>query len=219
MSEDSNERRTNKGKAGRKQTGTLLLLDDGRYQARVYLCDGVRTRLPPYPAGTSEEVAEKLMANDIARIKRDNIVSGKAEVERQRTAVAVEASTLACGEWVKAWQAARVRKGLASADKGLSHWNHHLSAVLGSKHPKDWTRDDFRRLSASLDSKVQRLEISAKSAQNIWGTATKMADDAMSAKTDDIRVRDDNAAMNVQGPDRGSRRQRPTCTRRNFSPS
>jgi integrase len=124
--------------------------------------------------------------------------------ERKAKAAGVLAQgTAECGSWVDAWHDDRVARGLTSARDSKAHWDTHIAAVLGSKHPKDWTRDDFRALSAALDAKVQRSEISPKTAVNVWTTATGMAGEAVSSKLNAIRCREDDPSETVKGPDRG----------------
>jgi len=56
-----------------------------------------------------------------------------------------------------------------------------------------------------LDEKVQQKKvISWRMGRLVWGTATKMANDAQNSKLDPIRCRDDNPSEKVQGPERGA---------------
>jgi len=109
---------------------------------------------------------------------------------------------------VKAWHEDRVNRGLTSARDSLAHWETHISKVLGMKRSTEWTRDDFRAVSASLDDKIKARTLSWKTATNVWGIATKMADDARNSKRSAVRCRDDNPAEGVRGPDRGERTAR-----------
>lgn len=80
------------------------------------------------------------------------------------------------------------------------------------------TRDDLRSFSRALDEKVQRISstdaairktaISWKTAHNIWATATKMCADAAESKLDELRVREENIASGVEGPDRGAKKSK-----------
>ncbi len=108
-----------------------------------------------------------------------------------------------CDGWVELWNADRERRGLTSARVSDSHWTTYIKTILGSKHPREWARDDFRRLSKFLDGKVRDSVCTWKTATNVWGTATKMADDACNAKDDAIRCRTTNPAADVRGPDTG----------------
>jgi integrase len=196
MSEGSNEKQTNKG--GRKLTGHVVKTADGRWQALIRLADGTRKRIPPFPAGTSEAMAREKAAALQERAKRENIVS----TTKQQ---ALAQNPNACTDWVTAWVEERERRGLTSARDSKAHWKTHLLTVLGSNHPREWTRHDFRRLSVILDEKVQSASVAWKTAQNIWTTAIKMASDAAESKLDTIKCRDDNPADGVRGPDRGEK--------------
>src|SRR5690606_20480056 len=105
--------------------------------------------------------------------------------------------------WVEAWFAAREAAGRTSTRDNRGHWEHHIASILGSKHPSEWTKDDMRALSRHLDEKVQAGKIADKTAINVWGTATRMCDDATEHKRDDIRCRAENPALGVRGPERG----------------
>src|SRR5690606_39094753 len=82
------------------------------------------------------------------------------------------------GAWVENWLRERELEGLTSVRENRSHWEHHLAQHLGAQHPRTWTRDQFRKLSALLDDKVREGRLSWKTAVNVWGTATRMCDDA-----------------------------------------
>jgi len=62
----------------------------------------------------------------------------------------------------------------------------------------------MRKLCHDLEVKAQAGSISWKTAFNIWGTATRMCDDACSSKVEKLRVRSDNPADGVREPDRGA---------------
>jgi integrase len=201
MQNNSNEKQTNKG--GRKPTGTIQKTKDGRWRARVTLSDGSRKWLPPFPVGTSEEMARERARALTEKAFREGLKSTTPPNKRDRAKLAAEAKE-SCVAWVKLWQQERDDRGLSSSVTKQGHWKLHIAPVLSGKHPKVWTREDFRKLSVALDAKVRANEIAWKSAQDIWGTATKMADDACNSKLPTIRCRDDNPATDVRGPDRGA---------------
>src|SRR5262249_19633833 len=55
---------------------------------------------------------------------------------------------------------------------------------------------------------VRADKLSWKSAVNVWGIASKMFDDACGSKDRALRVRKDNPAAGVRGPDRGVRKSK-----------
>jgi hypothetical protein len=62
------------------------------------------------------------------------------------------------------------------------HLNEHVLPVLGPLAMPAVTRKDVESLVAALDRKVLAGEVSAKTARNVWGTCSKMFDDATHAK-------------------------------------
>lgn len=58
----------------------------------------------------------------------------------------------------------------------------------------------------SLDRAVQLGQLRWKTAINVWGVLSKMMKDASRSKVIELRVREDNPAREVQGPDRGVER-------------
>ena len=199
MNEHSND--TKQSKTGRKPTGTIQRTRDGRWRARITLVDGSRKWLAPFPAGTSEQMAREKCAALTEKAQKMGLKS--TEVKPNRAQLQSQAKE-SCEAWVELWQAERDQRGLSSRVTKQGHWKHHVSPVLGSKHPKQWIREDFRKLSNALDGKVQAKSISWKTASDIWGTAVKMANDAANSKHSSLRCRDENPSEGVRGPDRGA---------------
>ncbi len=67
-------------------------------------------------------------------------------------------------------------------------------------------REALEGLVEKLDAKVRAGAIAWKTAIHSWGLVTRMFADASGAKRRDLRVREDNPAAGVHGPDRGARR-------------
>ncbi len=105
-------------------------------------------------------------------------------------------------KWFNAWIAERKAKGLTSAGDNVSHWKEHIRDVLGPDVTR-WTSEDLRRLCRVLDEKVRAGDMRWKTALNVWATARKICSDACGSKVDALRVRTDNPAASVPGPDRG----------------
>ncbi len=178
----------------RPRKGTLLKTRDGRWQAQVLLADGTRKRLPPFPKGTSEAMAREKAAHWAERYAA--AVPKQADASRDLPDTPMT-------RWFEGWIADREARGIKSIDRNRNHYQLQILPSLGSKHVRDWTSDDLRKLSRDLDSKVQAGEMAWKTAINAWATATKMADDACESKQDTLRCRKDNPAKGVRGPDRG----------------
>jgi integrase len=107
-------------------------------------------------------------------------------------------------QWLELWVSERERRGFTSTRDNRGHYREHIKPVLDG-HVRNWTIDDMRNLSRALDLKVQAERISWKTATNVWATARKMCRDAAASKSDALRVRSDNPAVGVAGPDRGPR--------------
>jgi len=183
---------------GRKPTGTVQKTCDGRWRGRITLADGSRQWLDPFPPGTSEAMARERTA----ALTEQAIAMGLKSTGPKPSPAQAK---LDCEAWVNLWLDERDRRALSSRVTKEGHWKHHIAPVLSTKHPRHWTRNDFRTLSAALDRKVQAEQISWKTAVDIWGTATKMADDACNSKHNVLRCRDDDSpALRVKGPDRGA---------------
>src|SRR5688572_21946604 len=132
-----NERKhtpTEARKSGRPRTGAIRRTADGkRWQAIVTLADGSQKRLPRggFPAGTSEARAREYALH--LQEKAD----GMQPVEEPETKA--REARRAADKWVEDWLTDREARGLTSVRENRSHWDHHLSGVLGDKHPRDWT--------------------------------------------------------------------------------
>lgn len=204
MSDQPNSKTPTKKTAarrGRPRTGAIRRTPDGRLQPIVTFSSGQQKRLPPLPHGTSEA-----RAREIAAHYSEKAASLPIHAKEPKPALArIEARE--AERWVETWFQDREARGLTSVRENRSHWSVHIEATFGGKHPRDWTRDDLRALSTVLDAKV-RDGLHWKTATNVWGTVTRMCDDAMSHKRPEIRCRDDNPALGVRGPDRGDTKAR-----------
>jgi integrase len=170
----------------RSRTGSLQRTKDGRWQAVVTLADGSRKRLPPFAKGTSEAMLAQKHAEQYSEVRigsePDNI------------------------QWFESWIARREQQGIASTRENRQHYRYHITPVLGARHIKYWTVDDLRKLSSTLDGRVVVAALSWKTARNVWDTVSKMLSDAVASKHAELRVRDDNPASGVRGPERGVRK-------------
>jgi integrase len=69
---------------------------------------------------------------------------------------------------------------------------------------RDWSRDDLRKVSRYLDAKIADGGLAWRTARNVWTTATRICRDAAESKIDALRVRTDNPAEGLPGPERGA---------------
>lgn len=176
----------------------------GHYVVRCSAPDGTRPLFHLDPAAESPKARASALRSAEAiteRLFAQGMGAAPPTRERARRAKADDGST--CDRWFAAWISERRARGFTSTRDNEGHYREHIEPVIGDRHIKLWVPDDLRGLSRALDRKVREGSISAKTAQNIWGTATKMCDDAAESKDDDIKCRADNPAAGVRGPDRG----------------
>jgi integrase len=106
-------------------------------------------------------------------------------------------------EWSDRWLAVRADRGLATVDDDRSRLRNHVLPLLGAKNVRTITRDNVEELVEKLDAGIRAHVLSWKTASHAWGLVTRMFADACGAKRRDLRVREDNPAHGVHGPDRG----------------
>jgi len=164
---------------------------DGRWQPQITLPDGRRKRLPPFPKGTSEAYARE----------RTAYLQQKADASPVPPSARPAQPRSQADTWLETWFTER--EGRLSEDSSRGHFNNHVTPLLGHKHVQDWTAADLREVVRRLDAKVEAGEITGKTALNVWTSVKAACRDASSSKVEELRVRDDNPARDVRGPDRG----------------
>lgn len=105
--------------------------------------------------------------------------------------------------WFVRWLAEREERGLASTKDDDGRWRRWLFPLLGMRPVAAVSRRDLERVVEDLDRRVRAGELSWRTARHAWGLCTKMFSDACKSKRLDLRVREDNPARDVRGPDRG----------------
>ena len=168
-----------------------------RYRGKVTWPDGKRQDVAVLEAHCADE---EHAAQYVAHVQEQITTKGAGMLAAARPVVDPKLAA----DWVTAWSAERKRRGLTSWEDNQSHYDEHIRPVVAA-HIRDWTVDDMRALSRSLDAKVQAGSMKWKTAWNIWGTAGRMCHDACKSKHDELRVRDDNPILSVAGPDRGEK--------------
>ena len=87
-----------------------------------------------------------------------------------------------------------------------SRLKHHVFAILGPLDARTFKRDDLERLVEDLDRKILAGDLDWKTARNVWAVVTKMCDDMVRAKRRALKIREDNPASTVRGPEKGDRK-------------
>jgi integrase len=109
-------------------------------------------------------------------------------------------------DYAERWFKDRERRGLSSVGTDRSRFATHIEPVIGLRPVKELDRDEIRALVERLDDRVRLGELSWTTAGKAWGLVTKLFSDACESKTAALRVRTDNPAAGVPGPDRGERK-------------
>lgn len=175
----------------------------GHYVVRCSAPDGTRPLFHLDPSARSPKARASALRSAESITEELHKTGEGASPRRERAKRKAEAELEECGDWFQLWIDARKARGFTSTSDNEGHYREHIVPAIGAKHVRHWTTDDMRSLSRALDAKAQAGSISAKTAQNVWGTATKMCDDATESKLDTIRCRTENPALRVRGPDRG----------------
>lgn len=123
-------------------------------------------------------------------------------------------------KWFDRWLLAREAKGLASTKSDRGRFRKWVEPSIGAKLIAEVTKRDLEAIVERLDRAVQesaaRIQrgqpgptFRGKTATNAWGLVTKMFHDACGSKVLALRVREDNPARDVEGPDKGVEREGP----------
>lgn len=108
--------------------------------------------------------------------------------------------------WCLRWLAARRLRELKSVRSDESRLRTWIWPSLGRLAMAEVCADQIEAWVELIDEKVRERELGWKTAQNAWGTLSKMFDDARAGKPRELRVRKDNPVEGVRPPDRGTRR-------------
>jgi integrase len=207
-----------KKKGGRPATGHVKYVEakageaQGHYEIQVTSSDGSRPvlTLDPSPRYTPEK-ARELGLSWTEKVRARERESGKtwAQLVAERKGVAYRAAKPSGAEtveqWWDRWFKDREARGIQTrTDRG--RLKVHVREHLAHRPIASVTRDELEVLVEKLDAKVRTGEIRKwKTAVHVWGLVRKMFADACGSKTRALRVRTDNPAFGVRGPDRGER--------------
>lgn len=199
-------------RGGRKRTGTVITLPDGRRQGIVSLPNGRRRRLDPFPAKWSDAKCEETTAYYSENPKPEWLAEPAKRPRKLPKHVA------GGEDWWKLFFEHRDEKGLTNV---AGMYTAHILPVLGDKHPKHWTPADCEAVRDALDAKVQagswestagegkvrRYPFGWKRAWNVWALFTSACKAASRSKNKALRVRTDNPCGGIEPPDRGFKRK------------
>jgi integrase len=177
---------------------------------RPTLADGSRGDRVCQPPGMSEAKAREKAAaltqlaaqKGIARPKPEPSLSDASARPSPQPGMTLK-------DWTDAWCDGRERRGLTSVndDRGrLRKWI--LPRLDGMRPATSVAAGDLERFVEQLDELVRAGELSWKTAKNVWGLVSKMFDDMCRSKVTALRVRKDNPARDVRGPDAGVKKSK-----------
>jgi integrase len=192
---------------GRPRKGTIEWHGD-HWDVRPTLADGSRGDRVCQPPGMSEERARDKATALTQLAAQKGIARERPELPAPPApGGAPPPQGVTLKDWSDAWCDDRARRGLSSVDDDrgrLRKWIlPRFDPPLGSRPAQSLTNADLERLVEDIDERVRREELSWKTAKNVWGLVTKMCDDMVRSKTATLRIRSDNIAKVVRGPDEG----------------
>ena len=182
----------------RARTGTVRRHND-HWDARITLPDGTRPWVH-LPVGETETRARERAASMSEKAR----LAAAVEHVDPKAAVVPEPAGETFEAWAERWCQDREKRGLTSVDDDRGRLRKWISPTLGPKPVATMGQADLEALVEILDEKVLDGELSWKTATNAWGLVSKAFADACRSKVRALRVRNDNPAQGVRGPDRGA---------------
>lgn len=104
-------------------------------------------------------------------------------------------------DWADRWFIEREARGLSSVDDDRGRFGKWISPKLGRRPIVAIQTEELESFVEYLDNTVREGVISAKTAANIWTLIPSAFDEAQRSKRLALRVRKDNPAAGVRGPD------------------
>ena len=181
----------------RALTGSLKRHGD-HFDARITLPDGTRPWIH-LPAGETEARARERAASMSEKAK----AAGVVERVDPKARVAPVPPSETFRDYAERWVEEREARGLVSARDDRSRLKNHVATIVGDRPIRDITRAEVEAIVESCDTKVLDGEIEWLTATHVWACVTKLFGDACGSKVKTLRVREDNPAAGVRGPDRG----------------
>lgn len=183
---------------GQKTTGSIFKRNGKPVGVRVSMPDGSRPLVTFAKSGfTPDEIATIEAMGDA---ELDDLAQKVSD--RYRAGGCVPKGTPeTVNEYATRWLKSREGK-IASVRDNKGHLEGHILPVLGTDAMVDVTASRIEDLVASLDKKIAAGALSDKTAKNVWGTATKLFDDAAHAKPHTgLRLLTKSPCEAVRGPE------------------
>lgn len=192
-----------------KRKGTIEWRN-GTLFVRPTLADGTRGDRVPMPKGTTEAKAREVAAHLTEKATLEGKTKETVEAKRramQPSPPPPKGKTIS--EWFASWLDERERRGLTSVRTDRGRWSKWIEPQIGDLEmagDTEMLREALERLVQYLDEAVREGKLHWKTAKNTWGLVSKAFDDACRSKTLVLRIRKDNPASGIRGPDQGAER-------------
>lgn len=194
-------------RTGRPAVGSVFF-EGGRWKVRVTTNAGRRPVLPVCDVGALAEDDTQRAEKAGAEIAREVRETGWEPGQDAPAAIVATRRDETVSQWFARWDEDRDHK-LERARCNRADFRKWIEPIIGHFAIATLKRSDVERVVRHLDAAVVRSDIRWKTARNVWGTLSKMMRDCCRSKQPALRVRDDNPASNVEGPDRGVNRSGP----------
>ena len=171
------------------------------FKARITLNDGSREWIHLRPGLTRE--AAKAKARELSERARSQ---NRVKIDGRSTTSGARGGRETVEDWADRWLTDREKRGIANVSTDRWNLGKYLFERFGDLPMTSVTRDDVESVVEKLDRRIADGEISWKTAANVWSTIAKMFADASNSKVRSLRVRSDNPALGVRGPDRGGKK-------------
>ena len=175
--------------------GSKRLTRSGHWQGRITLNNGQRPWMEPFTRKMSAERADELIEETASRARNENWT----ELPRRSTG---RAKVETVNDYFERWKAYRVAHGIRDTDTEASRFEHHVAKQISRLAVDGVTPEHLEKLVVSLEGKIRDGKLKWKTANNVWAVVAKMFADAKGCRERGLRVRADNPAAGVAGPDR-----------------
>lgn len=200
---------------GKRTGGVSRYVDkSGRVflRGRIRLGDGSRERFD-LPDGLTEDDARVWIAAVQAGEDRD----GKFLIRKLAREASKRGEPAPSGETVAEYFARRcASRHIKSMKDERGRMNKWILPQIGHLRIATVKPRDLQVLVATLDDAAREDLIAGKTAKNVWGHVTKMFSDACKSKLPELRVREDNPCLLVEGPEPGHLKDEPFLTPAEF---
>ncbi len=173
----------------RRRTGTVEWRN-GMWKARVTMPDGTRPWIDMPGIPQTDEAQARLVATVMAKRATE---TGSVPTDRDVTVT----------EYSEKWSDAREAEGMPWAPVARGICRNHIQPRMGHLPMRAVAKEHLEDFVAYLDALMRKAEIRWKTASNIWGTCSKMFDDATRGKRRELRILDTNPTRDVAPPEQG----------------